>query len=281
MADVGSGDGSPSHPKSDLSTNPNTPRTESPEPAPTHPIYTTRPEASPGSSTSGGSRYDIQPTWPKMIDLTKASAVATWGDERLSDLFLDLHWHTPSNKAFFKLRATIFLSMVPGRRDGKTSIYVFIHPERIRQLSVELVPIETGLGSEAVSLKFLLERPPVLVVPNTPYEPKSAAAKQLLERFHAFASQSCFDIHAEIPRRKLSSARLQELCAVVSERGVASLAAHANAARLYQGRGGQIIEGSTLIEICAPPEPDEPPPEYDEPPAASSSKICEYTVYRP
>lgn len=277
MADIGTGNGSPSHPQSELSTNPNTPRTESPEPEPIHPVDAPGLEASPDSSTSGDNRYDIQPTWPKMIDLTKASAVATWKDHRLSDLFLDLHWHTPSNKAFFKLRAIIPLSRVPGRRDGKTSVYVFIHPERIRQLSVELVSSETILGPEAVSLKFELDRPPVLVVPNTPYEPKNTAAKQFLEAFRAFASQSCFDVHAEIPRRKLSATRLQELCAVVSGQDVASLTAHANAARLYQGRGGQIIEGSTLIESHAPPEPDEPPPQYCEPPAASSPKICEYT----
>lgn len=35
---------------------------------------------------------------------------------------------------------------------------------------------------------------------------------------------------------------------MVSGLDVAGLAAHANAARLYQGRGAQIIEGSTLTE---------------------------------
>lgn len=275
MADAGPGDGSPSHAQSELSTNPNTPRPESPEPGSLHPVDTTRFEVSPSSATSGDNRHDIQPTWPKMIDVTKAKAVAIWKNQRLSGLFLDLHWHTPSNKAFFKLRTTVPLSRVPGRRDGKTSIYVFLYPERVRQLSVEHDLSEKALGPETVFLKFVLDRPPALVVPQVPYEPKNAAAKDLLETFRSLATQTCFDVYAEIPRRKLSVTRIQELCAAVSGHHVASLAAHANAARLYQGRGGQIIEGDTLTQLERPPEPDEPPPEYREPPPASSSKICE------
>lgn len=151
MINAAAGDASPSHSQSELSTVPNTPREESPRPGPVHPVNTTRFEASPSSTTSGDNKYDIQPTWPKMIDATKAAAVATWKNERLSGLFLDVHWHIPSNKTFFKLRATVPLANVPGRRNGKTSVYVFIYPERICQVSIDFDSSGTMPRPESVS----------------------------------------------------------------------------------------------------------------------------------
>lgn len=285
MADAGPGDESPSHPPSELSTIPNTPRPESLEPAPVQDSAdATGLPVSPSSSSSGdNNRYEFQPTWPKMIDITKSAAVATWKDQRLSNLFLDLHWHLPSNKAFFKLRAPISMTTAPGRRDGKMSFYVFIYPERIRHLSTSDDSSERGPGAGNAILKFILDKPPALVVPNAPYEPRDAAAEKALAMLRSLASQTCFDIHASILYRELSVARLQELCTMVSGQNIASLSAHATAARLYQGRGGHVIEGDTLKECKTPSVPDEPPPEYCEPPSgeSSASKSRQYISWAP
>lgn len=276
MADPGAGDASPRHSPSELSTVLNTPRAETPEPGPSEPVDTTRFETSPtsSSSTSGERRIEFQPTWPKMIDITRIATVATWKTQRLPGLFLDLHWHIPSRKAFFKLRATLPLTRETGPRNGKTGIYVFIDPERVRQLSIEHDSHETVHGPNTVSLKFVMATPPALVVPNTPYEPKTAAAKQIFDSIRSLASQTCFDVHVKMPSSKLSTNLLEELCAVVSSQDVGSLPTQANAAGLYRGQGGRVIEGDTLVELNTSPPPDEAPPGYCEPPSAP----CKYTL---
>lgn len=233
------------------------------DPADSHP--------SPKSTTSGENTGDIQPTWPKSIDVTKVNAIASWHDHRLPNLFLDLHWHPASHKAFFKLRATVALRDGAVRRDGRTSIYLYIYPERIRELSVDSNPIEKMLGAETLLLRFKLDRPSALVLPNSPCEPKNRTASDAMNAFRALAQQTCFSVYATIPRKKLSVKRLRELCVAASDAGLASLATRASTASLYQGKGGEIVEGNALASSATdPPAPDEPPPRYTEPPPAES-----------
>lgn len=52
-----------------------------------------------------------------------------------------------------------------GRRDGKTSIFIYINPERIRQLSVDPDPTDKMLGAETILLSFELDTPLALVLP--------------------------------------------------------------------------------------------------------------------
>lgn len=241
---------------------------------------------SPKSTTSGEHTGDIQPTWPKSIDVTKVNAVALWNDQRLPNLFLDLHWHPSSHKAFFKLRTTIALREGAIRRDGRTSIYLYIYPERIRQLSVEFNPPEKTLGAETLLLRFELERPSALVLPKSPCEPKNRAASDVINGLRTLAQQTCFSVYASIPRKKLSVKRMRELCAAASIGGLSSLATRASTASLYQGKGGEVIEGDTLANSAVDPPPaiDEPPPQYTEPlPADALSAItcdCTYCLKR-
>lgn len=265
------------------STNPNTPRSSTPdksemagrdEPVDIHP--------SPKSTTSGENTGDIHPTWPKSIDVTKVNAVATWHDHRLLNLFLDLHWHPTSHKAFFKLRSTVALRNGTVRRDGRTSIYLFIYPERIRQLAIDPNPTEKVLGAETLLLRFELDRPSALVLPNSPCEPKNRTATDVMDAFRTLARQTCFSVYASIPRRKLSIKRIQELSVAASDAGLSSLATRASTASLYQGKGGEVIEGDTLANSAKPPPPaiDEPPPQYTEPlpaePFSAASGDCTY-----
>lgn len=271
MADTGHLPGSPAHQSSGSSTNPNTPRSATPdEPRPAN-DEPTEAESSPKSSSSGERRrYDIEPTWPKEFDITKTPAIASWEDHRLPNLLLDIHWHQRSGKAFFTLRTTVLSLKGPGRRGGKTSIYLFIYPERIRKMSIDPNPTQKTFGFETLEMHFDMNRAPALVLPKTPCEPKTRAAKDVMAVFVKLATQTSFVIHAGIPRKKLSIARMRELCTAASSSGLISLDAHANTTRLYQGQGGRIVEGESIEGDATGPAADDepPPPQYSEPSSA-------------
>lgn len=148
-------------------------------------------------------------------------------------------------------------------------MYIHIHPERIRLLSVDPDPTEKMLGAETLLLRFDLDRPPALIVPKTPCEAKNRSAKEVMDACHGLAAQTTFAIYVNSPRKKLSVKRIRELCAAATGAGLASLAVHASTASLYQGKGGQVIEGDTLAGPAHDhPVTDEPPPQYTEPPPA-------------
>lgn len=270
MADTDYPPRSPAHQSSGSSTNPNTPRSTTPDkPGPAN-DEPTEADSSPESSSSEGRSDYIEPTWPKALDITKIPAIASWRDQLLSNLVLDIHWHLKSGKAFFTLRTTVLWSKGPSRRGGKMGIYLFIYPERIRQLFIDLNPAQKTFGPETLEMQFDMTRAPALVLPKTPCEPKTRTAKDVMDAFLKLAAQTSFVIRAGIPRKKLSAVRVRELCAAASNAGLASLDAHANTARLYQGQGGRIVEGESIDEdVTESPTNDElPPPQYSEPSAA-------------
>ncbi|KAG6355263.1 hypothetical protein INS49_004345 [Diaporthe citri] len=292
---------SPRSVSSGTTTNPNTPR---PNPEPDieydeHEAHTPRPtgpdqspirhakventpagtHASPSSSpspksTSSGapSLGHIEPTWPKKIDLAKIAALASWDrDQSLPGLLFDIHWVPSSNKAFFELRASVQLKHAPGlRRDGRTNIFIHIYPERIHQLSFEADPADKMLGHDTIALVFTLSRPPALVLPPTQCEPKNKASGNILTSLFHLAKQTSWTVYAAVPPRSLSAARIQKLCAAVSEPSAGSIAAFTSAATLYQGQGGKIIEGDTLASSTAGSsdpaghEVHDDPPKYEE-----------------
>lgn len=271
MADAGT-PASPEHQSSGSSTNPNTPRSATPEePEPTNDARTDE-FSSPNSSSSGERRFDIEPSWPKEFDITKTPARASWKNHCLSNLLFDLHWNQRSGKAFFSLRTTILSVKGSGRRGAKTGIYLFIYPERIGQLRIDTDPTQKPFGFETLELHFDLIRPPALVLPKTSCEPKTKTAKDVMTAFRNLASHTSFILHAEIPRKKLSSIRAQQLCEAATGSSLASLDAHASTARLYQGQGGRVVEGEDIVHDADASENDEPlpPPQY-----------CETSVARP
>lgn len=77
-----------------------------------------------------------------------------WQTGRLENLWFDLTWDIRSAKAFFKLRTSIQIDGPPGTsRAKKTSIYLFIYPERVRRLSLENnAETDTGHKRSADSL---------------------------------------------------------------------------------------------------------------------------------
>lgn len=211
------------------------------------------------STTSTGS---IQPTWPKPVDvdLVKAKAVAIWQDDiRLPDVLFDLHWHPKSYNAFFKLRGQVTDTTDDGR-NVKLNIYLYIYPERIRQLSVDAdSPDKMLLGAETRVLRFEMARPPALIIPKPTYIPKNEASKTVLDAFRRLAGQTRFAIYARIPRKKLAIKRMRELCTAAADCRLSSLTTRSSIANLYHGKGGHVIEGVSLTEAFS-----EPPPEYAE-----------------
>lgn len=230
------------------------------------------------ASLSSDSTSSIQPTWPKVrdVDILGADAVAVWNDVDLPNLSLDLHWHPSSHHAFFKLHTTISLVNTAGGRKTKTKIYIYIYPERIRLLTLDPHPTKRMLGSETRLLKVELVRPPALILPKQAGDPTNTASKDTKDTLLELTRQTCFGIYFKIPHKKMSTIRIRELCAAAADAGLDSLAVHANIQNLYHGKGGQIIEGNSLIGLA-----DEPPPQYGDslpaelpPPHISNGECC-------
>ncbi|KAI1423151.1 hypothetical protein F5Y12DRAFT_759094 [Xylaria sp. FL1777] len=242
------------------------------------------------SSTASDSGSDASPTTippttftsDSNIDITAQPAIVTWRnsdgeDQCLSRLNLDLHYDVHSNKAFFKLRATVALKSQP--RSRNTAVFLFIHPERIRTLALDDSPCSTEartFGPETVCLHFDLSRLPALVVPKESLAPRNQTSGNLLDSLRTVVQQATFSVYAKIPCRRLPRQRLLALCGAASRNELKSIAAHSNASSLYAGAGGKIIEGDSLfrpnsIAVSEGHESaNEPlvenPPSYDEVP---------------
>ncbi|KAI5918635.1 hypothetical protein F4810DRAFT_690946 [Camillea tinctor] len=189
------------------------------------------------------------------IDVTAQPTVVTWRStngqfESLPQLNLDIHYSVRSDKAFFKLCATIPLKTPP--RANKTNIYLFIYPERITTLSVEECPSPCPialqpLGSDVTSLRFDLSKPPALILPKASLRPRNKPSHDMLDSFRLLAQQTSFTAWLNIPSRVLPRRRLLSLCEAASRHdGLRSIAGHSRTSSLYSGNGGRVIEGDGI-----------------------------------
>ncbi|KAI3401213.1 hypothetical protein diail_11919 [Diaporthe ilicicola] len=215
------------------------------------------------SSSSDASRqraHDIQPTWPRKVE-TKTPALAFWHpSHRLDNIFLDMNWapRDTSGSVFFKLRTSLRFEGGPSvRRDGHTSVYIFIHPERVRHLSFNTQPDRKPFGPNTVALDFGMSRAPALVLPSA-YDYLGPEAEEVMKSLRELATQLSFTIYTSLPRRTLPISWLQQLCTAVTDQKLSPILACANLRRLYRGQGAQLLEGDNLSE----PFPD--PPAYED-----------------
>ncbi|KAH8745113.1 hypothetical protein F5883DRAFT_268787 [Diaporthe sp. PMI_573] len=272
-------------------TNPNTPRSEhdaeqAPEKGQTSPsgpqpgqdesvsASSRGVSASKSSTSSAGShqrRHDIQPIWPRKVE-TKTPALVLWQSHRLESMFLDMNWtpHDTSGSAFFKLRMGLRFEGGPSaRRDGQVNVFVFIHPERVSQLSFNAEPNEKPFGTNTVALTFNMNRAPALVLPST-YDHVAQGGEQAMKSLRELATQLSFTVYTSLPRKMLPLSSLRQLCTAVTDHRLSSILACASLLRLYRGQGAQLLEGDDLSE----PVPD--PPAYDDvgpcPPHLSESQ---------
>lgn len=231
------------------------------------------------------------------IDIS-TPAVVEWGPGNiLSDVTFDARRLESTSHAFFKIRCTITLK---ASAPTKTSLFVFIHPERIQALHID--GSETGdagdatsteaaqrkLGTDVFCLRFTLTEPGVLVGPKTSdLTPKNQASGVVLDSMRSLATQVGFAVY--IPRNIMAQAqaRLDALCKEASGCGLKSIVLEADLTRLYRGKGGAVLNEPDAVDDAStaswhsPPSygevgPGPPVPPIDEPAGMSRRLLLGY-----
>lgn len=189
------------------------------------------------------------------FDLNKARALAEWGDGQggteicsLSDIHADIYWTPNAGKAFFRVRAQVPMK---ARARVPEPIFLFIYPERIRQLSVDLESSDQKVGGDTVVLRFGLSRQGALVLPKESHRIKNQKGRNTLATLRRLAAQLDFTLHVSISRIHIGGNSLQELCAAISRGETSTIHVHADTKSLYRGHGAQVIEGASLEEAAA------------------------------
>lgn len=202
-------------------------------------------------SSDNASTASIEPSQFLAIHVPKVPAVVSWSDDqgRLHSLShdpsgndhvgLDIHCDAQNDTALFKIIANVAYK---GKRN-RSNVYLHIHPERIRSLSVinsnETAPAK--LGTSVYTLEFDLSTPASLVVPKGDWTPKNEVAQSTLASLEALSTQSRFCI--AFPSRSLAMDRLVALCEKASSSGcLKTMIDAANITKLYGGAGGKILE---------------------------------------
>lgn len=202
-------------------------------------------------STDDASTASIEATQFLAIHVSKSPAVVSWTDKQgqsqclshdLSSndhVALDIRCDVQSNTALFKIIANIAYK---GKRN-KSNVYLYIHPERIRALSIvdgiELAPVK--LGTSVCSLEFDLLTPASLVVPKGDLVPKNEVGQSTLASLEALSTQTSFCV--AFPSKSISKNRLVALCEKASSSGcLKTMSDVANITKLYGGLGGKVIE---------------------------------------
>ncbi|KAM0465375.1 hypothetical protein ACHAPV_001421 [Trichoderma viride] len=278
------------------STNPNTPRSSEPhegnsqadeENVDTGNHQAVAIDAAPSSPSSlespSPTKHDIQPTWPSKIIRTKIRAEACWLDRTIDNLLLDIHWVGEHSRAFLKLSTTLHLEGAPSAsRHGLVNAYIFIYPERIRQLSFTSQPQYSPFGPPTIALTFDLGRPPALILPKT-YTSFGPGAEDMMLSLRSLNQQTYFTVFASLPSRVLSSSWLQQFCQDITEHKLTTIASLANLKSLYQGHGAQVVEGDGPFEaVCDQGNAAAPElPAYEEanpsfPPSGSTKRKRSY-----
>ncbi|KAG6358712.1 hypothetical protein INS49_012231 [Diaporthe citri] len=193
------------------------------------------------------------------IDISKAPIVVSWtgGDDQAQSLShsslthdhvtFDVHFDAESHTAFFKITANLAFK---GKR-SRSNIFLFIHPERIRSLDFveqddESASTSKILGTSTYSLHFVLIEPPALVVPKDDYVPKGETARNTLQALQALSRVTRFRL--DLPSNVLAKQRLLALCEKASSgESLKTLPGAANLAKLYGGKGGQVIQSGQPV----------------------------------
>lgn len=206
------------------------------------------------------------------INVSAAPAAVTWDGhaQPLTDVTCDIRRYTSNSTAFIKLRATVALkSPAP----AKTSLFLFVHPERIRTVVLDESPesalqetVKQKLGQNTYCLQFTLDRPAALIGPASPENitPKNKSSGEALHRLRSVARETKFAVY--IPAKVVTKARLLSLCEAASGHVLKSIAWQADMTCLYGGKGGRLIEDDSEASSANPPSYDELEPGPPMPP---------------
>ncbi|KUI64173.1 hypothetical protein VM1G_10979 [Cytospora mali] len=166
---------------------------------------------------------------PMAIDMKNQQAEAIWRSHRLRGWF-SLFWNSDASKALLRLQVHIFakrdtsnstrsnLGISDSAFPERTSLYLFIAPERIRHLYVESCEESRNdfYGSVIRTLHFVLSSPPFLVVPGDDWEPWDDVSKATRDSLYGLAGETHFTISAKILVSMVSGDILRKFCTAAS-----------------------------------------------------------------
>lgn len=213
------------------------------------------------------------------IHVSAAPASVTWDGQAqpLSDVTCDIRRYASNNTAFIKLRAAVALK---APAPAKTSLFLFVHPERIRTVTLDESPerrsqeiVKKKLGQNTYCLHFTLDRPVALIGPASleGIAPKNKGSAEILHHLRSLAQETSFSVY--LPAKVVSKARLLSLCEAASGHNLASITWQADMTCLYGGKGGRVIEDAPEASTVNPPSYDELEPGPPLPPT-SQGKLC-------
>lgn len=199
---------------------------------------------------------------------------------------LDCHYRPSLQSASLRLRAPVLLKGL-GRK--MTPLFMFIAPERIQSLTFDDAQtinvsetVRAVMGeSEVVSLCFKLRQTGDLIVPpHAPLVPKKKVFWDLFDSFKDLSQQTEFLMYLrrdDVPLKDDMNA----FCEAVSDGKLTTSAAHADITRLYDGKGGKLLQDEDLAAPASAPL--DTPPSYDElgppPPAPPMEKGEWFGIY--
>lgn len=213
------------------------------------------------------------------INVSGAPAVVTWdGHSPLSDVTCDVRRYASTSTAFIKLRATVMLK-APAPLPSKTSVFLFVHPERIQTVvldesseSTSQEAVKKKLGPDTYCLQFTLDKPAALVGPISPgnMTPKNKSSGEMLHHLRSLARETKFTVY--LPAKVVTKARLHSLCEAASGHGLKTISWQADMSSLYGGKGGRLIEDGPENPSANPPSYDELEPGPPMPPTSQGSR---------
>lgn len=219
---------------------------------------------------------------PSIIQITGARVVVEWSkangetcvlsakDASSTEaglVTLDCHCRPLLQSASFRLRAPVLLKGL-GRKI--TPLFMFIAPERIESLTFDEArtinasdTVRAVMGEcDIVTLCFKLRQTSDLVVPtHGPPVPKKKVFWDLFDSLKDLSQQTEFLMHLrrdDVP----SKDEMVTFCKAVSGGKLITSAAHADIARLYDGKGGKLLQEEDLAVPASAPL--DTPPSYDE-----------------
>ncbi|EOD49951.1 hypothetical protein UCRNP2_3279 [Neofusicoccum parvum UCRNP2] len=154
---------------------------------------------------------------------------------------ISLRVDAAASSAFIKLRFPASLKALP-----KTSLFLYIYPERIRIKSV----------------RFELSEPGVAVVPDEPLHPKNRASGNTLELLSSLSRATTLTVY--LPEKALPEDLLPSLIKAHGNGGLRTMEREADLSTLYCGKGGKIFGSQTPTAQTRDVTPAQTPPSYDE-----------------
>ncbi|RFU81804.1 hypothetical protein TARUN_395 [Trichoderma arundinaceum] len=215
------------------------------------------------------SHSDEEPEEPIQIHASCDDNTIAWEDgnnkpQTVDGICLKVDIDTLTSKALFKLSCWIWVKG-KGKNKGqikrgkikagnKQSIYLFIHPEDIRAITLEV-------KNDVPSLHFFMIRSPYLVIPSDRILECKNSTQPLLHSMKSLAKTDDFTIHLNVSNiSDLTWKHLQHIALIFSATSINRPSIddrRANLQTLYGGTGGNIFD---VCIVCNEEEDGQLPP---------------------